>query len=120
MAQEFTTIAQVTKTEISKWKQTKSGLKRIEIPLDDDDLTGDGEKASFIICKPTRNVLNAVTEYAKDKDVEKINDVLISNCVLGGDMKYLDAEVGDTQVYTTVLEELGKLMEKKRVISKAI
>lgn len=120
MEKQFETIAEVTDAKIKKWKQTKNGLKRIEIPLDDDDLTGKGEVAAFIICKPTRNVLNAITEYAKEKDIEKINEVLISNCVLGGDLKYLDAEVGDTQVYATVLDELGKLMEKKRVISKPV
>jgi len=118
MSQKFQTIGQITKEDITKWKQTKSGLKRIEIPLDDEDLSGQGEKACFIICKPTRNVLSAITLYAKEQDIEKINDLLVKNCVLGGDMKYLDTEVGDTQVYTTVLEELGKLMEKKRVISK--
>lgn len=120
MDKKFETFAQVTKAKISEWKQTKSGLKEISVMLDDEDLTTSGKAAKFIICKPTRNVLSAITEYAKDQNITKINEVLITNCVLGGDMQYLDEDKGDTQVYTTVLEELGKLMEKKRVISRAI
>lgn len=117
MSTKFQTRKDITKEQIQTWKQTKGRLTEIKIPLEDDDLNGTGAVASFIICKPTRNVLSALTEYAKDKQIDKINDLLVTNCVLGGDMEYLDTEVGDTQIYTTVLEELGKLMEKKRVIS---
>jgi hypothetical protein len=122
MEKKLTTFAEITKTQISDWKKTKGKLKQIDIPLNEDDFDGTGEKASFIICAPTRNILSAIAHYAQEKKIDKVNDLLITSCVLGGDMKYLDeAEgIGDTSVYLSVLEEVGKLMETRKVTSKYI
>lgn len=119
MDKVFTTFKDITKAQISDWKKTKGKLKQIEIPLDD-EFTKDGKVATFVICAPTRNILSAIGHYGKEKDIDKVNELLITNCVLGGDMEYLDEEKGDTAVYLSVLDEVGKLMEKKRVISKTL
>jgi len=117
---EFQKIAEVTEAMISGWKKTKGKLKRIDISLDENDFDGKGEVASFIICPPSRNILSAIAHYGQEKNIDKVNELLITNCVLGGDMKYLDEESGDTSVYLSVLEEVGKLMGTKRVNSKYI
>lgn len=118
----FQKIADVTEAMIKSWKQTKGKLKRIDVSLDENDFEGTGEKASFIICAPTRNILSAIAHYGQKKNLDKVNELLINNCVLGGDMKYLDEAdgVGDTSVYLSVLEEVGKLMGSKKVTSKSI
>jgi hypothetical protein len=119
---EFQKFVDITKTQISEWKKTKGKLKQIEIPLNEDDFDGTGEQARFIICAPTRNILSAIAHYGQEKKIDKVNELLINSCVLGGDMKYLDDTegVGDTSIYLSVLEEVGKLMETKKVTSKYI
>lgn len=111
------TFKDITKAQISDWKKTKGNLRQVAIPLDDDP---DGKKAEFIICKPTRNLLPAITQYGKEEDIDALNKLLISSCVLGGDMKYMDEQTGEMDVYLAVLEEVGKLMQAKRVTSKRI
>ncbi|MCI2229584.1 hypothetical protein MC378_10430 [Polaribacter sp. MSW13] len=118
MEKVYTKFSEITKTQISDWKKTKGKLKQIDIPLDDNDFDGKDKTASFVICPPTRNILSAISHYGADKNIDKVNDLLIQNCVLGGDMQYLDEATGDTAVFLSVLDEVGKLMEKKRVISK--
>lgn len=122
MEKKFKKFGEITKTQISDWKKTKGKLKQIDIPLSEDDFDGTGEKASFIVCAPTRNILSAIAHYGQEKKIDKVNELLINSCVLGGDMKYLDeAEgVGDTSVFLSVLDEVGKLMETRKVTSKYI
>ena len=114
-AQKFT---EITKTMIADWKKTKGKLKEISISLDDESFDKNSKVAKFIICPPTRGTLSAIGHYGQEKNIDKVNELLLSNCVLGGDMKYLDEATGDTAVFLSVLDEVGKLMEKKRVTSK--
>lgn len=116
----FQKFSEITKEKISEWKKTKGKLKQISIPLDDNDFDETGASANFVICAPTRNVLSALAHHGQEKDIDKVNELLIKNCVLGGDMQYLDKEIGDTAIFLSVLDEVGKLMEKKRVISKTL
>lgn len=114
MAEKKRKFKDITKEEISSWKKTKGRLSEISIPLDDDL---DGECARFIICKPTKNLLPAITEYGKKEDVDRLNDLLVTNCVLGGDMDYLDSDI---DIYLAVIEEVGKLMKARRVNSRSL
>ncbi|KQC30178.1 hypothetical protein [Flagellimonas eckloniae] len=114
MAEKKNKYKDITKTDISEWKKTKGRLKEINIPLDDNM---DGECAKFVICKPTKNLLPAITQYGKDEDIDALNKLLITNCVLGGDMEYLESDV---DIYLAVIEEVGKLMQAKRVTSKSL
>ena len=120
MSKEFQKIGDITEAAIKKLKQTRTGVTRITIPLEENERLQPGENASFIICKPTRTHLDAITDYAAKKDIENVNNVLVKNCVFGGDMIYLDKDQGDSQIFATVLEELGNLMQKKRVISSKV
>ncbi len=108
----------ITSEQIKKWKETKGKLKQVSIPID-----GELDKyAQFIICKPTRNLLSALADAGERKDVDKVQELLITNCVLGGDMDYIDEESKqcDVSVYLALLEEVGKFMETAKVKSKFI
>ena len=114
MADKKNTFAGIKPEDIATWKHTKGKLTEVTIPLDDNL---DGKTAKFIICKPTRNLLPAITQYGKEENVDALNTLLITNCVLGGDMDYLDSDI---DVYLEVLKHVGKQMEAKRVTSKTL
>ncbi len=105
----------ITREMIVAWKKKHGTLVEQSIPLTDDP---EGVCATFVVCKPTRKVFELVTEYGKDQNIKKVNNVLITNCVLGGDMKYITDEAYDAQVYLTLLETLGKLLEPRQTKSK--
>lgn len=109
----------ITDDQIAAWKKTKSIVREISIKVDEDDMSETAETAKFIICPPTRKVQEAINAYAVSKNIDAINKLLISNCVLGGDMAYLGEE-GDLGIYLAVLEEVGKLMKKTRVASRRL
>jgi hypothetical protein len=110
---ETTGYAGITDDQIKEWKAAHPlGIKVIFIPDDEDDLSDDAPGATFVITPYNRKVLKAITKYAGDKDYQKITDLMIKNCVLGGDMDQLNDE-DDTTVYSAVLEEIGKINKKK-------
>lgn len=117
MAKDFQKYSDITAADITKWKQTKGSLLEESIPLTDEI---EGKVAKYVICKPTRNILSAIIEYGKQEDVEKVNELLVTNCVLGGDMIHLDKDQGDVQVYLTMIETLGKLMQPRQTKSKKL
>lgn len=112
--QEFKDI---TPAQIAEWKNGHKSLTEVSIPVDDDNpnLT-----AKFIICEPTRAVINASAKYSADKDYERANKLMINSCVLGGDMKFLDKEAGEYKVELKLLEQIGSLMEIKQVSVKKL
>lgn len=104
--------------EIKALKDKHGYVEQYDVPLDD-QIEG-GEVASFILIKPSRNVIMAMAKHAQDKNLEKANDVLIKNCVVAGDKDSLDSEKGNTEVYLSVLERLGKLTEVKKGVVKKL
>lgn len=65
----------------------------------------EGEDYQFIVCRPSRSLLSAVT--AAGDDTDKINDLVIKNMVLAGDLDAID----DGLVYSGLMRETGKLMK---------
>ena len=65
----------------------------------------DTEQYQFLARRPSRDLLMATA--AADGDIAKINDLIIKNMVLAGDMEALD----DGLVYGRLLKELGVLMK---------
>jgi ribosomal protein S20 len=110
---------EISAEQIAEWKKTKSNVKEISIQVDEEDMSDNAEVAKFIICAPTRKIQEAINKYAADKNIDAINKLLVTNCVLGGDMEYL-SEDGDLGIYLAVLEEVGKLMKKQRVTSRRL
>jgi len=111
---EYQTAAQVTDAMIQEWERKfNCKVRSIEVPIGSQD-----EKPRFFLRKPDRVILNQLTRLTGDKDYEKANETLIKNCVLGGDMQYLDTEEngGNDEVYYSVLDAVGDLVEKKKAI----
>lgn len=112
------TFKEIRPEQIKKWKETKGKLKEITIPLDGEE----DKNAKFVICKPTRDVLSALADAAENKDNDLAQDLLVKNCVLGGDMSFINEndKESDVSVYLAVLEEVGKFMQTPKVKSKFI
>lgn len=65
--------------------------------------TQNGDAFEFVLKKPTRAVIQAVS--AVGGDTTKASDLMIENCVVGGDKDALE----DGEVFVAVLEEVGNL-----------
>ena len=84
-------------TEDLKAKYGKR-LKMVTIALSDE------EKYEFSVVRPSRHVIMAMA--SKKDDLEAANEILIKNCVQGGDMEALE----DAAVYTKMIETLGEMI----------
>ena len=73
-------------------------LKMVTITIADD------ESYEFAVVRPSRHVIMAMA--SKKDDLEAANDILIKNCVQGGDMEALE----DAAVYTKMVETLGEMI----------
>lgn len=62
------------------------------------------EKYEFAVVRPSRHVIMAMA--SKKDDMEAANDILIKNCVQGGDMEALE----DASVYIKMMETLGEMI----------
>jgi hypothetical protein len=103
------TFAEITQDHILDWKQKgRENLREISVPLDD-DILDDDHTAKFIICSPSRPVLNSATKYSAEKDFDRANKVLIQNCLLGGDFQHLNV----LRIELAVLEKIGQTLDTK-------
>lgn len=73
-------------------------LKMVTIAIAED------ESYEFAVVRPSRHVIMAMA--SKKDDLEAANDILIKNCVQGGDMEALE----DAAVYTKMIETLGEMI----------
>lgn len=86
----------MTPEEINKLKAKHGeGLQLVVI-------TVDGVSHEFVIKKPSRNVIEAITETT---ELSKQNDILLKNCVVSGD----EAAQEDGDVYLELLRRIGEL-----------
>ncbi|MCZ2393416.1 MAG: hypothetical protein LC105_06150 [Chitinophagales bacterium] len=99
------TFREITPDQIRDWKAKfgEYALEEIAIPLNqygDEEITEeDIVFARFVVCTPNRNVILAATKHSAN--IEKANQILIENCVLGGDMQTIE-QYG--AVYTKIIE----------------
>lgn len=107
MSKDFQKHSDITPDMNREW-EAKYGKKRIS---DLEIETSDGEVAKFVIRKPDRQVLEAMGKHAAAKNVSATNKVLISNCVLGGDMEALEK---DGEVYIEMLAQLNLLKNQAK------
>lgn len=117
------TFDNITPEMITEWKNKgKKKLTEISIPINENDLTGDGPVAKFVICQPDRNVLDACAKYSQEKNFKKANALMITNCMLGGDEKYVNSESEDydVDIELALLDEIGKLIESKKTTVKKL
>jgi len=84
----------------SKAKYSEKRIRLIEVK------SGDGDVYQFLLRKPNRNVIEAVTR-TKD-NVTETNKILIANCVLAGDDEAFE---NDCDVFGEVMKQLGVFMK---------
>lgn len=96
----------ITPDQIQDLKAKHGEIAEVEIKGDA------GQCARFIIKTPTRTVLDLVGQHGVKNDVFASNKVIISNCVLGGDMDMMEADGG---VYAALLTEINRLIKTKEV-----
>lgn len=102
--------SEVTDEDLVAYRAKHRKVVVIAVSLSDEDESN----ACFVICAPSRDVLYAVSSYAQKGELAKANRMMIKNCVLAGDLDYLDEDKGDDDVYLAVLEEIGKLTATKK------
>lgn len=116
MIQKPQTAAEVTPDMITEWKSKYKVVKKVEIPVDDND----SEVATFFIRKPSVMEMDAVTKVAtsqKSGGQAAAAKLMRKTLVLGGDMKYLDPSWPDAEVMIVLGEEIGELVSQKKAIS---
>lgn len=98
----------IPQAEFDKLKAKYGRLYVIDINIDED------ESYQFIVIRPTRQLLSALAKY-KD-DIDKANDMIIKNMVVGGDMEGLD----DGIVYASLMKDIARIIDQgKSFLSKA-
>jgi hypothetical protein len=88
----------VTQAEFSALQAKYGKLYVIDVLIDDD------ETYQFILRRPTRQHMEMMESYKNDTG--KINDLVIKNLVIAGDMEALD----DGIVYARLMAETGKIV----------
>jgi len=97
----------ITPDHIRDWK-AKHGDVLSEVSI--------GE-AKFIVRLPSRRVVDLVAQLEHKKDIVGMNNTMISNCVLGGDIDVMEQ---DGATYTDLIAEIGKLITRKKVSVKKL
>lgn len=97
----------ITEEHIQDWK-ARHGDVLSEVTV--------GE-SRFIVRIPGRRTLDLMAQHGKQNDVVAANGTLINNTVLGGDIDAMDSDGG---VYAGLLEQLMKLLEKKKASLKKV
>ena len=105
----------ITDADLTKWAQTKGQLTEVTIPVDE------SEDAKFVLCKPTKDVMDAMESLIDSSGASKVNELLEKNCILGGDFKYIESgPFYEPSVYLTIIEQLGKYMRPKAATSRKL
>jgi len=116
---EKLTNDQITPEQLEKWAQAYPTLRETTLIVEPQE--GKEKSLKFFIKKPNRDQRLMVGKAAKKDKVMEVSQMLIANCVLGGDMEFLAdpsehsadpfmAEACDL-TRETVLEEISKLMD---------
>ena len=108
-------VSKISKSQIEEWKN--AGKKPVEVVIpDEDDVNLEGEVAEIWITRPNRTVLNSIASYSQKGMFSRINDLMLKNCVLGGDVDYITEgnEKYDDDIFETVMTEISNLTERRR------
>ena len=94
--------------------KAKHGKKLSELTV----TTSEDETFVFVLKKPSRFTIEAIGDLDKNKKghTSDASKIMISNCVIAGNMEALD----DGEVYSSVLAEVGKLFTKASSATKKL
>lgn len=104
-------IVEENQDKIQGWKEKHKVVKAITVKS---KLLG---LQPFIIGKPTTTIMDSVASYTAQNKPEKVDEVLINNCVLAGDTKSF---ANDLDVKNAVMNKLMDLFEKLQVEEKEL
>lgn len=92
--------------EDAKAKYGSKCLKISEIFPDEDS-----EAVSFLLKKPSKNLIYMLGSKEYENDVEKSSKAMIANCVLAGDAELLE---NDAAIYTELVTLIGSMAKASR------
>ena len=75
------------------------------------------DPAYFLVRKPSKNLLALVTSKEYIESPDKANEALVKNCVLDGDMEWME---NDASIYMGLITELSKLLQSSKVALKKV
>lgn len=90
----------ISMPEFEQLKARYGKLYVVDVNIDED------EKYQFYVCRPTRDLLSAIASN-KD-DLNKANNMILKNMVVGGDMDALD----DGVVYAALMANIAKIIKQ--------
>lgn len=115
MQQKPQRYADITPEMIQDWKAKHGQYSLSEVAIDIAEVDGKNVQAKFIIAIPNQETFYAIND--NNNDAAKANKLIIGNCVLGGDMDYIDK---DAQVYAAVLNNCAALLREKPSVVKKL
>jgi len=68
--------------------------------------TDDGYQYEYLVKKPNRSVMQAISEYEQKKNISAIEKLMVGLVLIGDKEAYEH----DGAIYTTLLTEIGKLV----------
>lgn len=77
----------------------------------------DEEPAYFLVKRPNKHLLALVTSKEYQEQPDKANEAMIKNCILAGDMEWLE---NDASIYMGLITELSKMLQSSRVSLKKV
>lgn len=100
----------ITDTQIQDWKAKYGKLSQITVGEGDDE-------TNFIVKQPNRMVMDVIADKNEKGDVAGGNNVIIANCVLGGDLEQMESDGG---IYSSLLEQIVSLIKRRTATIKNI
>ena len=98
----------VSKEEFSRLQAKHGKLYVLDVEIDEE------ERYQYIAKRPSKNLISAI--YENKDDLTKMEELMLKNVVVAGDMEALE----DGAVYTQLLTSIGVLMKVgKSFLSKA-
>lgn len=97
------TFADITPQHIQDWKAKRGSYALSVCSVD----VSEGVTAKFVLAAPDQKTFIAISENKNPADA---NRILLANCVLGGDLDFLEK---DGQVFATVLSDCAGLLKRK-------
>jgi len=114
------TFEEITPEQVAEWKAKHNNVYLIAVKVNDDP--DDTNEARFYAKTPSVKQMRTIAEIATDKKGGQMlaNDTMRATVILGGDMKYLDADCDDAGVYLAVMEQIGELVGQKKASSRKV
>jgi hypothetical protein len=96
-------MSQLSENEIATLKEKYGKIKILTVTVDEEE----NETYEFAVRRPDRSLMSMATRYASENNIDKFNEILVKNLIVGGDIAALE----DGIVYMGVIGELATTIE---------